>query len=138
MPDQIEKVVKSERVSVLSELEAELRSEYYDRLVGKKLEMLVESSQTLSSIGESQLPRTPTAHQTVVNQAPVSGESSINPIHSDALQSISLVARGTSCRYAPVETVLSDPTDPTVKIGELLPVEIVKSDGKKLNGRLIL
>ena len=44
MPDQIAKQVRSERVKRLTNLETELRSEYYQQLVGSKLELLVESS----------------------------------------------------------------------------------------------
>ncbi len=51
MADQIPKAVRSERVSILSDLESELRRDYYDRLVGRQLEMLVETSSPVVGIG---------------------------------------------------------------------------------------
>lgn len=51
MTDQIPKAVRSERVSILSDLESELRRDYYDRLVGRQLEMLVETSSPVVGIG---------------------------------------------------------------------------------------
>jgi threonylcarbamoyladenosine tRNA methylthiotransferase MtaB len=43
MPEQLSKGVKAERARRLAELEQELRGEYFQRLVGKSLRVLVES-----------------------------------------------------------------------------------------------
>lgn len=43
MPDQVEKVVKKDRIHRLAEVEAELRDDYYRSLIGKQLRVLVES-----------------------------------------------------------------------------------------------
>lgn len=44
-PNQVDKQVKQERVERLLALETELRSDYYRSLVGRRLEVMVESSQ---------------------------------------------------------------------------------------------
>ena len=43
MPDQVSKQLRTQRVHVLGELEAELRREYFDSLVGQTEQLLVES-----------------------------------------------------------------------------------------------
>lgn len=43
MPEQISKQEKSERVARLSQVETDLRQRYFDQLVGKQLQLLVES-----------------------------------------------------------------------------------------------
>ena len=43
MPDQVTKAVKKERGAVVRELESELRQQYFDSLVGERLQLLVES-----------------------------------------------------------------------------------------------
>jgi len=43
MSDQVPKSLRSERVARLTELEAELRREYYNSLIGREVELLVES-----------------------------------------------------------------------------------------------
>ena len=42
MTDQISKAVKSERGRVVAELDSELKQQYFDRLVGERLQLLVE------------------------------------------------------------------------------------------------
>jgi threonylcarbamoyladenosine tRNA methylthiotransferase MtaB len=42
MTDQIPKAVKTQRGRVLAELESELKQQYFDRLVGERLQLLVE------------------------------------------------------------------------------------------------
>lgn len=49
MPNQITKQVKSERGKVVKRLESELRSEYYQSLVGRRLQVLVERVDTEAS-----------------------------------------------------------------------------------------
>ena len=51
MSDQIPGDVKTDRVRQLSELETELRHEYFQSLVGETLEVLVESEKPLAAIG---------------------------------------------------------------------------------------
>ena len=46
MPNQISKQEKSDRIAQLSRIERELRSAYFQQLVGKRLRVLVESSPT--------------------------------------------------------------------------------------------
>jgi threonylcarbamoyladenosine tRNA methylthiotransferase MtaB len=43
MPDQVPAEVKTDRVERLQSLEAELRDDYYNRLIGRRLRVLVES-----------------------------------------------------------------------------------------------
>lgn len=52
MPDHVENAVKQERVAALQELEAQLRHEYFQSLVGRGEEVLVESADvaTLDSV----------------------------------------------------------------------------------------
>jgi threonylcarbamoyladenosine tRNA methylthiotransferase MtaB len=80
MPDQIDKAIKSERGQAVRELEQQLRRQYFDRLVGQRLQLLVEN----------------------VDE------------HN--------VARGTSCRYAPVEA-----TGRAFVENELVDVTVTKS-----------
>ncbi|MFK8110960.1 MAG: tRNA (N(6)-L-threonylcarbamoyladenosine(37)-C(2))-methylthiotransferase MtaB [Rubripirellula sp.] len=55
MPDQVDKIVRSERVGRLGELEAELRADYFQSLVGQQLEMMIESNRpVISGIGQSE------------------------------------------------------------------------------------
>ena len=54
MDNKIPKTLQAERVAVLSELEAELRNQYYDSLVGERLQLLVESKKTLATIGSAE------------------------------------------------------------------------------------
>ena len=77
MKDQLPKKVKSERVNRLLVLEKQTRESYFQRLVGKRLQLMVESSQALvTGVGE-------TANQQ------------------------SRVLRGTTCRYAAAECVVA-------------------------------
>ena len=73
MADQIPKSVRNERVSRLKALETELRNEYYQKLVGHRIQLLVESSRDIVQLSPS-----PTAHN-------------------------ERLLRGTTCRYAPAE-----------------------------------
>ncbi|MEM6364204.1 MAG: tRNA (N(6)-L-threonylcarbamoyladenosine(37)-C(2))-methylthiotransferase MtaB [Planctomycetota bacterium] len=51
MPDQVSKEVKAERIDRLEALEADLRSRYFDSLVGRELEMMIESIQDNETSG---------------------------------------------------------------------------------------
>ena len=51
MPDQVDPRVKAARVQQLSEVEAELREQYFRSLVGRRLRVLVERSDSLSAHG---------------------------------------------------------------------------------------
>ena len=57
MPDQTPKSVRNERVKELGRLEARLRSDYYQSLVGENLQLLVEGEKQLAMIGEGQQSR---------------------------------------------------------------------------------
>jgi threonylcarbamoyladenosine tRNA methylthiotransferase MtaB len=108
MPDQIPKSVRSQRVAMLGELEASLRDDYYRSLVGNRLELLVESSSPVMSIGAS----SPAADPQVV-------------------------LRGTTCRYAPAElvesaeSVGSEPRSSQSK-SALFDVHVNATDGERL------
>ena len=54
MPNQLSGDLKNERVHRLGQLETELRSEYFDSLVGEPVQVLVESEQSLTTIGNSE------------------------------------------------------------------------------------
>jgi threonylcarbamoyladenosine tRNA methylthiotransferase MtaB len=47
MPDQVPKRLRSQRVQRLSELESRLRRDYFGKLVGRRLQLLVESARPL-------------------------------------------------------------------------------------------
>ena len=51
MEDQIPKAIRSERVARLGEVESELRAAFYQQLVGRRLEMLIETSAPLTQLG---------------------------------------------------------------------------------------
>ena len=121
MPNQIEKCVKSQRVASLTELEVELREDYFRNLVGSELEMLVESTRQL-------------APSTMILASSSNHSSQIaleEPTSNDVL------LRGTSCRYAPVESIIGSTHGTEVAVGELVRVQINKSDGEKLHGTVI-
>jgi threonylcarbamoyladenosine tRNA methylthiotransferase MtaB len=110
MSDQVPKGVRRERVARLGELENDLRRDYFQRLVGRRLQLLVESSRPLVNIG--------------CNKG-VAGKSVLH--------------RGTTCRYAPAELNI-DAADGSstgasqwsVESGQLTSVLVVDSDSEKL------
>jgi threonylcarbamoyladenosine tRNA methylthiotransferase MtaB len=53
MPNQIDKRVQQERVRELAGIEAVLRTQYYESLIGRKLRVLVESREDERSMGTS-------------------------------------------------------------------------------------
>ncbi|OUT58171.1 MAG: tRNA (N(6)-L-threonylcarbamoyladenosine(37)-C(2))-methylthiotransferase MtaB [Rhodopirellula sp. TMED11] len=55
MKDQIPGDVKSQRVHRLTELESELRQDYFKSLVGSEVQVLVESSKTLVQLGDPEM-----------------------------------------------------------------------------------
>lgn len=57
MPGQLPGDVKADRVNRLTELETELRGDYFASLVGQQVQMLVESEQTLVSLDGNQAPK---------------------------------------------------------------------------------
>lgn len=102
MPDQLPKSLRSERVAILGELESRLRRRYFDKLVGRSVEMLVESKSRLVPLGDAQ---SDCAEQDVV--------------------------RGTTCRYAPAELIRSQ-HERERNIGDLFDVRVARTDGEKL------
>jgi len=116
MPDQVAKQVRSERVRRLTDLETELRTEYYQQLVGSKLELLVESSKDLVAMDKAQMQ----VHNRTGNLAGTPTDQML---------------RGTTCRYAPGELIMPvkkgrEPDSPGV--GDLLPVRIIDATHEKL------
>jgi len=73
MPEQVSPQVKHERTSALAIVEAELRDEYFGRLLGQRLQVLVEGK---------------------------ANNENLSPFELDASHESWV---GTSCRYAPVE-----------------------------------
>ncbi|KAA5542081.1 tRNA (N(6)-L-threonylcarbamoyladenosine(37)-C(2))-methylthiotransferase MtaB [Roseiconus nitratireducens] len=57
MPDQLPGDLKTHRVGVLGELEAELRQQYYQSLVGEPLQVLIESEHPVAADSDDALPR---------------------------------------------------------------------------------
>jgi len=121
MPNQIEKSIKSQRVASLTELETELRKDYFRNLVGSELEMLVESTRQLA-------PSTTILASSSNHRSQIALEE---PTSNDIL------LRGTSCRYAPVESIIGSTDGTEVAVGDLVRVQINKSDGEKLHGTVI-
>jgi threonylcarbamoyladenosine tRNA methylthiotransferase MtaB len=116
MPDQIAKQVRSQRVKRLTNLETELRTEYYQQLVGSKLELLVESSKDLVVMNEAQMR---------VN----------DPTGNLAGTPTDQLLRGTTCRYAPGELIMPKGKGGETglsAVGDLLPVRITDATHEKL------
>lgn len=116
MPDQIAKHIRSERVKRLTTLETELRSQYFQQLVGSKLELLVESSRDLVAMDR------PLLH-------------SDNPSNNLAGTPTDRLLRGTTCRYAPGELMMPTEVDTgtiSPSVGDLLPVRIIDATHEKL------
>jgi threonylcarbamoyladenosine tRNA methylthiotransferase MtaB len=104
MPDQIAKSLRSERVGRLSELESELRREYFQRLVGRRLQLLVESSRCFAGF----------------------------ETFAESSRSHDLLLRGTTCRYAPAEWLAEANAAEPLEIGQLAHVTVDGTDGEKL------
>jgi threonylcarbamoyladenosine tRNA methylthiotransferase MtaB len=110
MSDQVPKSLRSERVGRLIELEAQLRQNYYQQLVGQRLQLLVESSREL---------------------VPFEGDRSTDPVPERLL-------RGTTCRYAPAELIapakLSQTSEEVAgdEVGALIEVRVDRADGDRL------
>lgn len=116
MPDQIAKHIRSERVKRLTTLETELRSQYFQQLVGSKLELLVESSRDLVAMDRALL-------------------QSDNPSNNLAGTPTDRLLRGTTCRYAPGELMMPTEVDAgtiSPSVGDLLPVRIIDATHEKL------
>ena len=109
MQDQIPKCVRSERVARLSELETQLRGEYYQSLVGTQVELLIESSRALLEADQ------------------------LNPEVGPASSAKQQVARGTICRYAPSE--LTTQASRRLAAGDLVSAVVTSTDGDKLTVR---
>jgi threonylcarbamoyladenosine tRNA methylthiotransferase MtaB len=107
MSDQVPKSVRGERVARLRELEGKLRHQYFQELVGQRLQLLVETSREL--IGLS------------TNVSDIT--------HADRL------LRGTTCRYAPAELLepIKYPSVNAQPVGQLIDVEVERTDGVKLS-----
>ncbi len=82
MADQVPKSVRNERVSRLKALETELRNDYYKKLVGHRIQLLVESSRDIVQLSPSPTDR---------NER---------------------LLRGTTCRYAPAELLTPGVSSP--------------------------
>ena len=102
MENQIPKTIKSERVNRLLDLEKQTRSNYYDQLVGKRVQLLVESSQTL---------------------VPWKGDGPNNVPPSRVL-------RGTTCRYTPAECRVDSSS--SHEIGDLFHAKVIQALPDKL------
>ncbi len=105
MDDPVPKPVQAERVERLRHLESELRGDYFQRLVGRRLQLLVERSARLVQPGAGLVPGT---------QSPAEASTTIG--------------WGTTCRYAPAEVASRRPYPP----GTLIDVHIQRSDRGRL------
>ena len=117
MNDQIPKQLKADRVRRLTELENELRTDYYRQLVGAELELLVESSRELVNLGNE-----PTVRKNL--RSDLAGK----PTHQ--------VLRGTTCRYAAGELLISRESiaqESVPRVGDLISVRVVHADENKLS-----
>jgi threonylcarbamoyladenosine tRNA methylthiotransferase MtaB len=104
MSDQVPKSLRKERVKRLGELEVQLRDRYYRQMVGRRLQLLVESSRDLIDVSsEQRLAREP-----------------------------DLLIRGTTCRYAPAELIEPAGRVSSSPVGELIEVCVDQSDGNRL------
>ena len=120
MPDQIPKAVRAQRVDQLAQLEQELRASYFQRLVGRRLQLLVESAEPVETPAASAAAASPvgTGEPALVSGAV--GGTEARPI---------LRIRGTTCRYAPAESLAAEDSGP----GRLLDVRVVGTDGQRLS-----
>ena len=108
MNDQIPKQLKADRVRRLTELENELRADYYRQLVGAELELLVESSRELVNLGNESTFR-----------KNLRGDLAGKPTHH--------VLRGTTCRYAAGELLISRESiaqESVPRVGDLISVRL--------------
>ena len=88
---------------VVGELEGELRRDYFRQLVGRRVQLLVESSRSLVQFGA---------------EAPSESRES--------------VLRGTTCRYAPAEMIQATAKQGSASVGDLIDVEVEETDGQRL------
>lgn len=143
MPDQIEKSIRSERVAILTKLENQLRDQYYEELVGEELEVLIESSQTIAAISRLPAEKSALPQERVETELQSDGSNKErldvpgNTLQLPTLAASERIARGTSCRYAPVETILGTDSSQTTEVGDLVRVHVDANDGDKLRGTLI-
>ena len=106
MPDQIPRRVRSERVSRLVALESELRGKFYQELVGRQLQLLIESGRQF--VGASALGR-------------------------EATSASGRLLRGTTCRYAPAEMFVPTESQSAVgDVGRMVRVTVLSSDDRRL------
>ena len=104
MADQLPKELRSERVQQLTNLETELRGNYFRQLVGRRLQLLVESTRALANIAAG--------------------------VRSRGDQTKLL--RGTTCRYAPAELVDDFAEPHSSEVGQLLPVTVRSACDERL------
>ena len=113
MPDQVEKHVRTERMQRLAELEAELRQEYYQDLVGERVQVMFESERSLATVASG------------INRGGVDSDATQEKQNERLL-------RGTTCRYAPAELISDDPQH---TVGKMADVTVVAADDEKLTVR---
>ncbi|MDC0279043.1 hypothetical protein OAL43_02445, partial [bacterium] len=143
MPDQIDKSVRSERVHRLSQLEDQLRRDYFQSLVGSELEMLVESSRQIAISNSHPIgtKSSPTTEKNCSDPDTVDSASILtNPINDapTQIQSDKTLLRGTTCRYAPSELIVNQSEGDAFQVGQLIRVSVQQSDGEKLRVTTVL
>jgi threonylcarbamoyladenosine tRNA methylthiotransferase MtaB len=109
MPDQVPASVRQERMGRLAQLETELRQNYFQSLIGRRLQLLIESSRSFVSWQPAN--RSGWAEQT-----------------SPPAQ----LLRGTTCRYAPAEWLATDEVPSSTEVGKLLDVTVRQADSEKV------
>ncbi len=114
LPGQIPKAVRRARVAILSQLESRLRRNYFNTLVGRSLQLLVESTEAvgLTPPGES-------------NRAGETGG------RSKAASATPQIVRGTTCRYAPAE-LRDEAAGRALARGDMVDVVVDRCDGEQL------
>ena len=106
MADQVPKHVQQERSRELASVEAELRTQYYESLIGRRLRVLVEArSETKGEGGRDKAE----GKDVVAGDLRVAGtggealDGAVPARRSSPASMSSEVWTGTSCRYATVE-----------------------------------
>lgn len=131
MPDQLPKSVRSQRVAALGELESELRELYFRSLVGRNVELLVESQSPIVGLGDrsgGQLYRGTTCRYAPAELTNVTEATDAKG--STAAQPISIEEPGKTSSAQPAEA------RGEIRTGDLLNVSVLGTDGEKLQTRL--
>ncbi len=140
MPDQVPPAVRAERGRKLAEIEATLRRQYFESLVGRPLRVLVEG--TTATEGAGALQRSSDNRPLRVagsgaadrNGREVPEVGTNRNRGADESLDETLLAVGTACRYAPVVFQPAEHTAP----GQLVDVVAVATDGQRVRAEQMI